>query len=216
VAATSNLFEENPMLEIGTAPSLSLVTTVGQPVALDDSTATTGTFIYFMRALSCAQCNAAVAKLAKERATFADAGVRVIVAVPEDRDAAAQWKAKKNVPFEVVTGKSGTAHEEVGLMKKVFGLVQQSGNLLLDAEGVVRYAHASTNPGASYNAAEVATAVAALPRAGQPTPDHVPTPDEATVPELEEDENVAPRPEEEIADALRAKPDVTDHTRHNN
>jgi hypothetical protein len=49
----------------------------------------------------------------------------------------------------------------------------------------------------------------------EPTPqDHVPTPDEPTVPELEEDENVAPRPEEEIADVLRAKPDVEDHSQH--
>ena len=44
--------------------------------------------------------------------------------------------------------------------------------------------------------------------------DHVPRPDEPTVPELEEDENVAPRPEEEIADVLRAEPDVEDHSRH--
>ncbi|HKT57318.1 MAG TPA: hypothetical protein VJR25_11150 [Microbacterium sp.] len=44
--------------------------------------------------------------------------------------------------------------------------------------------------------------------------DHVPGPDEPTVPELEDDENVAPRPEEEIADALRAEPDVADHSRH--
>jgi peroxiredoxin len=209
----AKLLEENPMLEIGTAPRLSLVNTIGQAVTLDGGVANTGTFIYFMRALSCVQCNAAVAKLAKEQAAFTDAGVRVIVAVPEDRDAAAQWKAKKGVPFEVVTGQSGTAHEEVGLMKKVFGLVQQSGNILLDADGVVRYAHASTNPGASYNAAAVATAVAALPRAPHPSTEHVPASDEPTVPELEEDETIAPRPEEEIADALRAKPDVTDHSR---
>lgn len=43
---------------------------------------------------------------------------------------------------------------------------------------------------------------------------HVPEPGEATVPELEEDENIAPRPEEEIADLLRSKPDVEDHARH--
>jgi hypothetical protein len=42
--------------------------------------------------------------------------------------------------------------------------------------------------------------------------DHIPAPGEPSVPELEEDETVAPRPEEEIADALRATPDVEDHT----
>lgn len=44
--------------------------------------------------------------------------------------------------------------------------------------------------------------------------DHVPAPDEASIPELEVDENIAPRPEEEIADALRATPDVDDHSEH--
>ena len=43
-------------------------------------------------------------------------------------------------------------------------------------------------------------------------PHHVPAPDEPSVPEIEEDETIAPRPEEEIADALRAKPDLSDHS----
>lgn len=41
---------------------------------------------------------------------------------------------------------------------------------------------------------------------------HVPAPGEPTVPELEQDENVAPRPEEEIAHLLRAEPDEDDRT----
>ena len=45
-------------------------------------------------------------------------------------------------------------------------------------------------------------------------PHHIPAPGEASVPELEEDENIPPRPEEEIADELRAKPDVADHAQH--
>ncbi|KDA05237.1 hypothetical protein DC31_02890 [Microbacterium sp. CH12i] len=40
---------------------------------------------------------------------------------------------------------------------------------------------------------------------------HIPAPDEPSVPELEEDENIAPRPEEELADILRQAPDVQDH-----
>lgn len=42
---------------------------------------------------------------------------------------------------------------------------------------------------------------------------HIPGPGEPSVPELEVDETVAPRPEEEIADILRAEPDVEDHSR---
>ncbi|WP_181397228.1 hypothetical protein [Cryobacterium arcticum] len=40
------------------------------------------------------------------------------------------------------------------------------------------------------------------------TPSHVPNPDEPSIPELEDDQTIAPRPEEEIADALRAQPDA--------
>ncbi|QPZ39579.1 hypothetical protein [Paramicrobacterium chengjingii] len=43
--------------------------------------------------------------------------------------------------------------------------------------------------------------------------EQVPVPGEHKVPELEADETVAPRPEEEIADELRAEPDVEDHSR---
>lgn len=44
--------------------------------------------------------------------------------------------------------------------------------------------------------------------------ERIPGPDESTVPELEVDQTIAPRPEEEIADALRATPDVEDHSDH--
>jgi peroxiredoxin len=150
------------MLEIGTTPSLSLVDTTGRDASVDGPATGNGTFVYFMRALTCPQCNASVAKMAKDRAAFDSAGVRVVIAVPEDRAAAAAWKVKKDVPFDVVVGKAGTAHEEVGLLRKVFGLVQQSGGMLLDGDGVVRYTHVSTNPGASYNEADVAAAIRAL------------------------------------------------------
>ena len=43
---------------------------------------------------------------------------------------------------------------------------------------------------------------------------HIPGPGEPSVPELEVDETIPPRPEEEIADVVRAKPDVEDHSRH--
>ncbi|SMH46541.1 hypothetical protein SAMN06295885_2779 [Rathayibacter oskolensis] len=46
-----------------------------------------------------------------------------------------------------------------------------------------------------------------------PAPLRVPAPGESSIPELEEDETVAPRPEEEVADVARAEPDVDDHAR---
>lgn len=37
---------------------------------------------------------------------------------------------------------------------------------------------------------------------------HIPGPQESSIPELELDETIPPRPEEEVADILRADPEV--------
>ncbi len=151
------------MLEIGSTPTLALDDTEGNDVSVADHRGNDSVFIYFMRALSCAQCNSHVQNMVKNKADFESANVTVLIAVPEDPADAAAWKVKKNIPFPVVVGKAGTAHAEVGLLRKVFGAIQQSGSILLDKQGVVRYAHVSTNPGASYNRTEVAAAIAGLP-----------------------------------------------------
>lgn len=46
------------------------------------------------------------------------------------------------------------------------------------------------------------------------SPGNIPGPGEPSIPELEADETIAPRPEEEIADVARAEPDVADHSEH--
>ncbi len=43
---------------------------------------------------------------------------------------------------------------------------------------------------------------------------HIPTAEEHSVPEIEVDQTIAPRPEEEIADSVRAEPDLEDHSLH--
>lgn len=42
-------------------------------------------------------------------------------------------------------------------------------------------------------------------------PEYPLPPGEGPIPELEDDEKIAPRPEEEIADRLRAEPDAEGH-----
>jgi len=150
-------------LDIGTTLTLHVRQSDGSPLDLADYRGTDNVFVYFMRALSCAQCNAAVRTLTAQQAELEAQHVRVVIAVPEDADSASAWKAKRGIPFPVVVGQEGTPHADAGLLRKVFGAIQQSGGVLLDSQGVVRYAHVSTNPGASYSKAEVADAIAGLP-----------------------------------------------------
>jgi peroxiredoxin len=151
------------VLEIGSTPELHLQATDGHSLAISDYKGKENVLVYFMRALSCAQCNAHVQSFIKNQAEFDAAKVEIIVAVPEDLKDAAVWKAKKNIPYTVVAGAAGTPHESVGLLRKVFGTVQQSGSVLFDSNGVVTYAQVSTIPTTSYNKAEIGAALAALP-----------------------------------------------------
>jgi peroxiredoxin len=150
------------VLEIGSTPDLKLEDTDGSSLAIADFKGKENVLVYFMRALSCAQCNAHVQSFVKNQAVFDAANVKIIVAVPEDLKDAAAWKARKNIPYTVVAGAAGTPHESVGLLRKVFGTLQQSGSVLFDSNGTVTYVQVSTIPTTSYNKAEIGAALAAL------------------------------------------------------
>lgn len=138
---------------------LELTDTTGRPLRLANYRGRSMVFVYFMRATTCPQCNAAAQRLVERAAKFQAERVEVLIAVPETRDRAAEWKEKRKIPFTVVVGASGTVHAEAGLIRKVFGAIQQSGSILLDLDGIVRYRHIATNPGASYRAADVEAAI---------------------------------------------------------
>lgn len=151
------------MLDVGSpVPDIELEDTEGNLVRLRELGAGQPVLVYFMRAINCAQCNAHVRMLTSQAGDFAAKGVRVVVSVPDSRADAAAWKARKKVPFAVLTGERGAAHAEFGLLRKIFGAVQQSGTALIDAGGVVAYIHGGTNPSASYDREATALAVSKL------------------------------------------------------
>ncbi|KAB8188142.1 peroxiredoxin family protein [Microbispora catharanthi] len=152
------------MLETGSpAPDVVLEDTDGQAVRLSDYQGNHAVLIYFMRSTSCPVCNRHVQELIRRRDEFAADNVRVLVAVPEDRRAAAEWKARRQIPFPVLTGRHSTPHEMIGLSRKVFGSLQQSGSILLDSQGIIRHAHSATMPTNGYHRKAITAAVQALP-----------------------------------------------------
>ena len=152
------------MLVVGsTAPEIDLEDPAGRPVRLADYHHKSSVLLYFMRSTSCPVCNSHAKDLMRRHDEFAAAGVQVMVAVPEGRSEAAKWQAKRLPPFPVVTGRRGTAHEAIGLARKVFGTLQQSGSVLIDQAGVVRHAHAATMPTNSYDKKDIDSAIKNLP-----------------------------------------------------
>lgn len=142
------------------APRMELEDTDGQPWRLADHRGVRSVLLYFMRSTSCPVCLRHVRDLAGQRKTFDDKNVGVFVAVPEDRATASAWKARRDIPFPVLVGTSARPHELIGMSRKVFGSMQQSGSLLVDPEGVVRHAHSATLPINSYDRKAI---LAALP-----------------------------------------------------
>ena len=112
-----------------------------------------------MRSKSCAICTRHAKDLDRRAAEYQGKGVQVYIAIPEGQDDAAAWKAKHDIVVPVVVAKAGSAHDTVGLTRKVFGSIQQSGTILVDSSGVIRYAAAATMPTGSYDKQGVADAV---------------------------------------------------------
>ncbi|GAT70231.1 peroxiredoxin family protein [Planomonospora sp. ID91781] len=151
------------MLETGSpAPDVVLEDTDGRTFRLRDHRGGHAVLIYFMRSTSCPVCNRHVRDLIRRRDEFAAEDILVFVAVPEDRRTAAAWKTERRIPFPVLTGRLGSPHEMIGLSRKVFGAVQQSGSVLIDSQGVVRHAHGATMPVNGYRRKAITTAVQAL------------------------------------------------------
>ena len=154
------------MLEIGARmPSLQLRDTAGRPVLLDDGTPGRASLVFFMRSQSCAICTRHAKDLDQRADDYDLKGVRVLIAIPEGHDEAVEWKTRHGINVPVVAAAEGSsAHAALGLTRKVFGSMQQSGTILVDSHGIIRYAHAATVPTASYNKQGVADAVAAYAR----------------------------------------------------
>ena len=148
------------MLQTGTRlPSLPLQDTTGQRVRLDDGTPGHAALVYFMRSKSCAICTRHARDLDRRAEQYERMGVQVYIAIPEGHDDAADWKARHQIGVPVVVAAAGSAYDTVGLTRKVFGSMQQSGTILIDPDGTVRYAHSATMPTGSYDKEGVANAV---------------------------------------------------------
>ncbi|MBF6514923.1 redoxin domain-containing protein [Nocardia cyriacigeorgica] len=144
------------------APVLELEDTAGRPWRLSENLGANGALLYFTRSTSCPICNRHVRDLLTRRGEFDAAGLRIHIAVPEDRERALGWKTRHGIPFTVLVGSTGTPHASIGLPRTVFGTMQQSGSVLVDADGIIRHAHGATMPVSGYDKKGIAAAIEAM------------------------------------------------------
>ncbi|OQS12816.1 peroxiredoxin [Nocardia donostiensis] len=148
------------MLTPGTlAPEMEFEDTDGQVRRLSDYRGVHSALLYFMRSTSCPICNRHVRDLVARRNEFDTDNIGVLIVVPEGRGAGSAWKTEHGIPFPVLVGSTGTPHESVGLTRKVFGTMQQSGTILVDSDGIIRHAHGATLPTNSYDKKGIIAAI---------------------------------------------------------
>lgn len=85
----------------------------------------------------------------------------VIVIVPEGMKSADKVKSRNKLTMPVMAG-NDAAHALAGLDKKLLGVIQQSGTVVINQAGKILYKRIATNPENSYNAKEFREYMATL------------------------------------------------------
>lgn len=107
-----------------------------------------GQLLYFMRGSDCPVCRAHVKRLIALAPQLEAKGLSILVIVPPgDTESAVTHSLKPTFP--VVQGTA--AHSVIGLQRKFFSLIQQSGTVIHDAEGRVVHVRSATNPSNSFD-----------------------------------------------------------------
>ncbi|MFE4198667.1 peroxiredoxin family protein [Paenarthrobacter sp. NPDC056912] len=143
-------------------PAFEVTDAQGGALSLTDSVGEDNVLIYFMRTSTCQVCINHLRDLAGHKAELDAYGIRVMVAIPEGQEAVARWQEKYGFPFTGIAAQAGSTHAEFGLNKKIFGSMQESGVVLADIDGVVRYTRSAVIATGAYNWPELFTAIREL------------------------------------------------------
>lgn len=108
--------------------------------------------IYFMRAFHCLPCRAHARRLAAARARFYSYGVVPLIIGPGSPSDAESLASRLQIPYPVLADETGRVAAAYGFRKVLFNTVLQSGTVLIDKDGVIRYARRTANPSSGYDA----------------------------------------------------------------
>lgn len=78
-------------------------------------------------------------------------GATALIIGPGTPEDAAKLAERLDVPYPVLADKHAETYAQYGLRKVMFNTLLQSGTMLIDRDGVIRYARRSTNPGGAFD-----------------------------------------------------------------
>ncbi len=104
--------------------------------------------LYFIREFGCMTCQAHASSLAKRSSDFKSMGVRLFVIGGGSLEDAKKMATNLKLPFPVLADTDRSTYAKFNLGKALV-MLQKSATFLIDAGGIVRYAHRSALPAGS-------------------------------------------------------------------
>jgi peroxiredoxin len=144
-------------------PTLGLVDRDGRPLSVPDLTGSRPMVLYFMRAASCSICLGHVRELSHLSPAIRSMGADVLVVHPGTEEGSRKLFDALDLPIAIVSG--AEAYEQIGLGSWVFGAIRGSGSIVVDPEGVIRYARRAVLPSGAFDRVELLEAVRATTEA---------------------------------------------------
>lgn len=150
-----------PLPAIGSAaPDFTLNSTSGQPVTLSQFKGNARVLLAFFPLAFTSVCTAEMCAFTDDYDAFAKAGVTVLPISVDSVPTLKEFKAKNSLGVELLSDFKREASRSYGtLLEELF--FSNRAYFLIDAEGIVRWAHVEDTPGKSRTNAEILSAIAA-------------------------------------------------------
>ncbi|MGO8671302.1 MAG: peroxiredoxin family protein [Capsulimonadaceae bacterium] len=142
------------------APGFRLPSSCGE-IGLDDYHGKSSLVLYFMREFACMSCQMHAASLVRLYPQIRAAGAEVLVVGGGNVKDAVRMAQRIAAPFPILADPDRAVYERYNL-DKALGLFQRSATFVIGSDGIVRYAHRSTNPQQGFRQADLLTHL--LPR----------------------------------------------------
>jgi glutaredoxin-dependent peroxiredoxin len=142
------------------APDFTLPTTSGESVTLSQFKGSERVLLAFFPLAFTGVCTAEMCAFTEDYDSFTKAGVRVLPISVDSVPTLKHFKASSNLSVELASDFKRTASRAYGTLLEEHYFSNRA-YFLVDADGIVRWAHVEESPGKSRTNAEILAAIAA-------------------------------------------------------
>jgi peroxiredoxin len=123
------------------APDFALTDTKGQAICLSDFRGQKNVLLVFNRGFTWPFCLKHMAQLRQDFQKFSDQDTVILVVGPEDQSAFQRYWQQHDLPFVGLPNPNHSVLKQFGQQVKLFKLGRMPAQVIIDKQGITRYAH---------------------------------------------------------------------------